>query len=74
MKKAYIFSTWMQTTFTDEQWFKTYQRMDLNGRRQKNLLLKKIDELVKKDKRGYFLEAYVEYQKGCVKIRMSCRF
>ena len=30
----------------------------------------KIDKLVKKDKRGYFLEVDV----GCMKITMSCRF
>ena len=38
--------------------------MDFYGRGQKTLpLKKKIDELVKKEKRGYFLEVYVEYPK-----------
>ena len=63
MKIACIFSTWMQTTFTDGQWFKTYQHTDFYGRMQKTLPLNKIDELVKKDKRGYLLEVDVEYPK-----------
>ena len=63
MKRAYIFSFWMQTTFTDGQWFRTYQRMDLNGRREKTLPLKKIDILVKNDRKGYLLEVDVEYPK-----------
>ena len=63
MKRAYIFSFWMQTTFTDGQWFRTYQRMDLNGRREKTLPLKKIDILAKKDRKGYLLEVDVEYPK-----------
>ena len=63
MKKAYIFNTWMQTTFTDGQWFKIYQHIDLNGIMEKTLPLKKIDELLKKDKRGYLLEVDVKYPK-----------
>ena len=57
MKRAYIFSTWMQTTFSGEQ------RTDFYGRRQRTLPLEKIDELVKKDKRGYLSEVDVEYPK-----------
>ena len=53
---------WMQTTFSDGQWFKTYQHIDLNRRRQK-ITPEKIDELVKKDKKGYLLKADVEYPK-----------
>ena len=41
MKRAYIFNTWMQTTFTDGKWFKIYQYMDLNGRMEKTLPLNK---------------------------------
>ena len=41
MKRAYIFNTWMQTTFTDGKWFKIYQYMDLNGIMEKTLPLKK---------------------------------
>ena len=52
----------MQTTFSDGQWFKTYQHIDLNRRRQK-ITPEKIDELVKKDKKGYLLKADVEYPK-----------
>ena len=37
--------------------------MDLNGRREKTLPLKKIDILVKKDRKGYLLEVDVEYPK-----------
>ena len=48
----------------DGQWFKTYQHIGLNERMEKTLPLKKIDKLVKKDKRGYFLEVDVEYPKG----------
>ena len=47
----------MQTTFSDGQ------RTDFYGRRQRTLLLEKIDELVKKDKRGYLSEVDVEYPK-----------
>ena len=53
----------MQTTFTDGQWFKIYQHIDLNGIMEKTLPLKKIDELLKKDKRGYLLEVDVKYPK-----------
>ena len=74
MKRAYVFGTWMQTTFTDGQWFRTYQSMDLNGRREKALPLKKIDKSVKKDKGGYILEVDVEYQKSFTKNTMSCHF
>ena len=63
MKRAYIFNTWMQTTFTDGQWFKIYQHMDLNEIMEKTLPLKKIDELFKKDKRGYLLEVDMKYPK-----------
>ena len=59
-KRAYIFSTWMQTTFTDRQWFKIYQYMDFYGRMRRTIPL---DKLVKKDKRGYLLEVDVEYPK-----------
>ena len=48
--------------------------MDLNGRREKALPLKKIDKSVKKDKRGYILEVDVEYQKSFTKNTMSCHF
>ena len=48
MKRAYIFSTWIQTTFTE------------GGR---ELYLEKRDGLVKKEKRGYLLEVDVEYPK-----------
>ena len=41
MKRAYIFNTWMQTTFTDGKWFKIYQYMDLNGIMEKTLPLNK---------------------------------
>ena len=41
MKIAYMFSTWMQTTFTDGQWFKIYQHIDFYGRMQRTLPLKK---------------------------------
>ena len=34
LKRACIFSTWMQTTFTDGRLLTIYQRMDLNGRRR----------------------------------------
>ena len=37
--------------------------MDFYGRREKTTP-EKIDELVKKDKRGYLLEVDVEYPKG----------
>ena len=63
MKRAYIFNTWMQTTFTDGKWFKIYQHMDLNGRMEKTLPLKKLTNLSKKDKRGYLLEVDVKYPK-----------
>ena len=59
MKREYIFHTWMEITFMDGQWFKTYQHIDFYGRRQKTW----IDEIVKKDKRGYLLEVDVEYLK-----------
>ena len=62
MKRAFIFSTWMQTTFTDGQWFKICQHIDSYGRRQ-DFTPGKINELVKKDKRGYLLEVDVEYPK-----------
>ena len=52
----------MQTTFSDGQWFKTYQHIDLNRRRQK-ITPEKIDKLVKKDKKAYLLKADVEYPK-----------
>ena len=41
MKRAYAFSTWMQTIFTDGQWFRTYQDMDWSGRWEKTSPLKK---------------------------------
>ena len=63
MKRAYIFNTWMQTTFTDGKWFKIYQHMDLNGRMEKTLPLKKLTNLSKKDKGGYLLEVDVKYPK-----------
>ena len=37
--------------------------MNLNGRGEQTLPLKKIDKLFKKDKRGYLLELDVEYPK-----------
>ena len=52
----------MQTTFTDGQWFKICQHIDSYGRRQ-DFTPGKINELVKKDKRGYLLEVDVEYPK-----------
>ena len=63
MKRAHIFNTWMQTTFTDGKWFKIYQHMDLNGRMEKTLPLKKLTNLSKKDKGGYLLEVDVKYPK-----------
>ena len=53
----------MQTTFTDGKWFKIYQHMDLNGRMEKTLPLKKLTNLSKKDKGGYLLEVDVKYPK-----------
>ena len=44
-----------------------YQQMDSNGRREKTLPLKKIDELVEKRKEGYLLEFVVKYPKGLYK-------
>ena len=44
------------------RWFKTYQRMDLNRKMEKTSP-EKIDELVKKDKKGYLLEVDVKYPK-----------
>ena len=38
--------------------------MDSNGRREKTLPLKKIDELAEKGKEGYILEFVVKYPKG----------
>ena len=58
-----IFSTWMETTSTNGQRFKIYRHMDFYGKRQRTLVLKKIDKLVKKDKRGYLLEVDVKYPK-----------
>ena len=37
MKRAYIFNNWIQITFADGQWFKSYQHWDLNGRMEKTL-------------------------------------
>ena len=54
MKRAYIFNTWMQTTFTDEQWFKTYQRIDLNRKKKETLPLKNRWTCQKRRKRIYF--------------------
>ena len=54
MKRAYVFSTWMQATFTDGQWFKIYQHIDFYGRIQRTSSLKK-------DKREYLLEVDVEH-------------
>ena len=34
----------------------------------------KINEGVKKDKRGYLLGVDVEYQRSCMKILISCHF
>ena len=34
----------------------------------------KIDELVKKDKRGYLLDVVVKYPKELYEITMSCHF
>ena len=38
----------VQKTFTDGQWFRTYQRMNLNGKREKTLPLKKHMNFLKK--------------------------
>ena len=44
----------MQTTFMDGQWSRTYQCMDLNGRREKTLPLKKYINLSKKTREVSF--------------------
>ena len=64
----------MQTTSADAQCLTNYQHIDLNGRRQKTSRLKKIDELVKKDKRGYLLEVDVEYRNGLHKNHRELPF
>ena len=50
----------METTFTDGQWFKIYQNGFL-WKDAEDFTPKKIDELVRKDKRGYLLEVDVKY-------------
>ena len=63
MKRAYILSTWMQITFADGQWLTIYQRRILMEEGRRLFTPEKIDELVKKDKKGYLLEVDVEYPK-----------
>ena len=49
MKRVYIFSIWMQATFTDKQWFKIYQHMDFLWKETEDFTPEKIDKIVKKD-------------------------
>ena len=62
MKRAYILSMWKQTTITDGQWFKIYQHRFL-WKEAGDFTPEKIDELVKKYRRGYLVEVDVEYLK-----------
>ena len=62
MKRACVFSTWMQTTFADGQWFKTYQHR-FKWKNGEDFTPEKVDKLVKKDRMGYLLEIDVEYLK-----------
>ena len=50
----------METTFTDGQWLKIYQNGFL-WKDAEDFTPKKIDELVRKEKRGYLLEVDVKY-------------
>ena len=43
-------------------------------KKAKDFTLEIIDELVKKDKRGYLLEVMWSIQKSCMKITVSCHF
>ena len=62
MKKVHIFSTLIQITFMDEQWFKNYQHHGFLSKEAEDFAPEKVDELVKK-KRGYLLEFDKKYPK-----------
>ena len=53
-KENIYLSTWIQTTFTDQQWFKNYLHMYFYGRRQRTLPLKKRMKLSKKKREDIF--------------------
>ena len=47
----------------DGKWFKTYQQTDFLQKKAEDFTPENIDELVKKDKRGYLSEVNVKYPK-----------
>ena len=58
-----IFNIYMQATFMERQWSKIYQQVGCMKRKINDFTAEKIDQLVKKDKKGYTLEVDIDYAK-----------